>query len=262
MADALYELLKPHLKTTSSSTPSEVDTKYLSRLVSLRLSDLSTTEPQSLSQSSQSSLVSIQALSSRSHRTTTTSSDHLSTLRQSLPLVLSSIEAIQSSIPTLDNSAVQFASSYSKSKDENALLKSRKDAALLARQADKAQDILDLPNLLSAAIASAGTASTTGSATSGANYSQALDLFAHIKRLQILYPDSQLVKSVLADAEIAMKDMTTNLITSLRSQNIRLAAAIRTIGWLRRVAPELGTATNTIYQAPQIKHNQHSLSAI
>jgi hypothetical protein len=254
MADGLYQLLKPHLKTTTAtSTPGESDAKYLARLVSLKLSDLTTTEPQSLAQSSQSNLVSIQALSSRSHRTTTTSSDHLSTLRQSLPLLISSIEAIRSSIPALDSSAVDFASSYSKSKDDNPLLKSRKDAALLTRQAEKAQDILDLPNLLSAAIASASTVGAAGTGSSGANYSQALDLFAHIKRLQILYPDSQLVKSVLSDAEIAMKDMTTNLITSLRSQNIRLAAAIRTIGWLRRVAPQLDTANKTSFQSATSK---------
>jgi hypothetical protein len=36
-----------------------------------------------------------------------------------------------------------------------------------------------------------------------------------------------------------MKTMTANLITSLQSQGIKLAGAMRTIGWLRRVAPEL-----------------------
>lgn len=242
MADALYELLRPHLKNPRS-TPSENDSKYLNRLVSLRLADLTTTEPQSTAQAAQSNLVSIQALSSRSHRTTTTSSDHLSTLSQSLPQLVSSVDAIRASIPSLDKSAVSFASSYSKLREDNALLASRKQASLLARQADKVQDILDLPNLLAATIASAGTSGAGGAAAGGANYSQALDLFAHIKRLQTLYPDSQLVKSVLVDAQVAMKDMTTNLISSLRSQNIRLAAAIRTIGWLRRVTPELSTNT-------------------
>ena len=33
--------------------------------------------------------------------------------------------------------------------------------------------------------------------------------------------------------------MTTSLITSLRAPNIKLAAAMRTVGWLRRVAPDL-----------------------
>ena len=254
MSDPLYDLLEQHLPLSTRQPPSQSSgiSNYLSRLVSLRLNDLTTTEPQSLAQSAQSNLVSIQALSSRSHRTTTTSSDHLSTLRSSLPQISSSIDSIQSTIPDLDASAINFASSYSKSRDDIngekkgiALLTARRNASLLARQADKAQDVLELPSLLRASIAAANT--TTPSSTvsiSGANYTQALDLFAHIKRLQILYPDSQLVKAVLADAEIAMKDMTTNLIASLRGQNLRLAAAIRMIGWLRRVAPELSTSTN------------------
>lgn len=40
-----------------------------------------------------------------------------------------------------------------------------------------------------------------------------------------------------------MKDMTVNLLGSLRGSNIRLASAIRTVGWLRRVVPELGGST-------------------
>ena len=246
MADPLYDLLQPHLpSSTQPSSTSEIS-KYLSRLVSLRLGDLTTTEPQSLTQSQHSNLVSIQALSSRAHRTTTTSSDHLSTLRSSLPLISTSVDSIKKAIPDLDSTAVKFASSYSRNKDETGesrgnVLLTRRNASLLARQADKAQDILELPSLLRASIAAANT---TGSITSGAKYTQALDLFAHIKRLQILYPDSQLVKSVLADAEIAMKDMTTNLIAGLRAQNLRLAAAIRMVGWLRRVAPERSTPTN------------------
>ncbi|KIW10590.1 hypothetical protein PV08_11554 [Exophiala spinifera] len=252
MADPLYELLRPHIietsPTTTTTSASNLEiSRYLSRLVSLRLVDLTTTEPQSLAQSAQSNLVSIQALSSRSHRTTTTSSDQLSTLRTSLPSLSSSVDALKGAIPDLDSSAVKFASTYNRSKDEttggNALLARRRESAMLARQADKTQDILELPSLLSAAIASASS-NANATSTSGANYTQALDLFAHIKRLQILYPDSQLVKDVVADAEVAMKEMTSNLISSLRTQNIRLAAAIRMIGWLRRVAPELDTSSS------------------
>ncbi|OAP63188.1 hypothetical protein AYL99_02415 [Fonsecaea erecta] len=279
MTDALYDLLQPHLASSSQPPPqlppssSPEISNYLSRLVSLRLGDLTTTEPQSLTQAAQSNLFSIQALSSRSHRTTTTSSDHLSILRSSLPLISTSAESIKNAIPELDASAVKFASTYSKSKEEssttggggNALLTARRESSLLARQADKAQDILELPSLLSAAIASAHTtaAASTNSASagaSGANYTQALDLFAHIKRLQILYPDSQLVKSVLADAENAMKDMTTNLVASLRGQNLRLAAAIRMIGWLRRVAPELSTSTTVGFPSATSQTNKSGLS--
>jgi len=70
--------------------------------------------------------------------------------------------------------------------------------ALLTRQADMAQDILDLPNLLSAAIASASNVGAAATCGSGANYPQAPDLFAHIKRLQIVYLDSRLVKAAVS----------------------------------------------------------------
>ena len=80
--------------------------------------------------------------------------------------------------------------------------------------------------------------------SSSTTYSSALDLYAHIKRLQTLYPNSPLVKDVAAQAEDAMKDMTTNLISGLRVHNLRLAAAMRTVGWLRRVAPDLETQQN------------------
>lgn len=238
MADLLYDLLKQYLPPAEASAAPEATSeqaKYLSRILSLRLNDLTSTEPQSLQQSAHSSNVSIQALSSRSYRTTTASFEHLSTVGKSLQDISSSVADIKNAVPQLDDSAVGFATSYSKLSDANQALETRKKSMLLARQADKVQDILELPDLLSAAIASA-----SNNSSGGGNYSQALDLFTHIKRLQILYADSQLVKNVQQQAKVAMKDMTTNLLTALRNQNIRLAAAIRTIGWLRRVLPELG----------------------
>lgn len=251
MADPLLELL---LTDGNDKQPDNADTssnstlgRYLSRLLSLRPSDLNTTEPQSLAQSSQSNLLSLQALSSRSHRSTTASSDQLATLQESIPTLTRTATEVRNSVPNLDASAVSFASTYSRARtagneDDTSTatnaLAHRKQSMLFSRQAEKLQDILELPALLSTAIASAAS----GPAGS-ANYSQALDLYAHIKRLQILYPDSQLVADVQAKGEEAMKDMTMNLLGSLRGQNIRLAAAIRTIGWLRRVVPELGSTS-------------------
>lgn len=166
---------------------------------------------------------------------------------------------IKTAVPQLDESAVKFATSYSKATDVNQAIENRKSSMLLARQADKVQDIVELPALLSTAIAAASHTSS-----SGANYSQALDLFAHIKRLQILYPDSEVVRSVLGRAKLAMKDMTTILIASLRGQTIRLAAAIRTIGWLRRVLPEVDASnrsTNTA-NAKNMQHGEDDFGAL
>ncbi|KAK4903965.1 hypothetical protein LTR28_001059, partial [Elasticomyces elasticus] len=69
MADPLYELLAPYFDP-SSAAPSPTDpttSSYLSRLSTLPLSALTSSEPASLAQSSSSLLRSLQTLSKRSH---------------------------------------------------------------------------------------------------------------------------------------------------------------------------------------------------
>lgn len=248
MADSILELLDPHLNGASSPSTSRplrasatdaATTKYLNRLTSLSLEQIRNSEPQSISQSAHSTLLSLQALSNRSHKALISSSDHLSTLRNLIPSLGQDVKALQERIPMLDSEAVRFSTTYSKSSD-NPNLDRRKKAMQLSRNVDRISDVLELPALLSTAVStsSANAGPTTGSSASG-NYSTALDLYSHIKRLQTLYPDSPLIKDIILQAEDAMKSMTTNLIAGLRTQNIRLAAAMRTIGWLRRVAPEL-----------------------
>lgn len=268
-ADPLYELLASHLNpnyTTSSQVASSSSvhpdaTSYLSHLTSLSLSALSTTETQSLAQALNTNLLSLQALSSRSHRAVITTSNALSTLGEYLPALTSSASNLRNGVPDLDEKAVAFSQRYSKSNTENAVLDRRKRALLLSRNVDRISDILELPTLLATAIASSSAPpASSGAAAGSVNYSQALDLFAHIKRLQMIHPDSALVQSILAEAEEAMKDMTSNLISSLRGQNIRLAAAIRTIGWLRRVAPELATQGVHLSSARSAQSSPYSTS--
>ena len=239
MADPLYELLTPYFDTHSSprSPPSlndPVTAKYLNRLATLPLASLTSTEPQSLSQSTHSTLLSLQSLSARSNTAIITSSDHLFNLRTILPSLATEASKLQDYIPKLDSQAVAFSTKYSRS-TENEALDRRKKALLLSRNVDRISDILDLPTLLSSAISS----STAQGASSAANYASALDLHSHIKRLHLLHPSSALITSIYAQSEEAMQEMTSSLISSLRSQNIKLAAAMRTIGWLRRVAPDL-----------------------
>lgn len=253
MADPLLELLygeetEGQAERLEASSHSGLG-RYLSRLLSLRPSDLTSTEPQSLAQSSHTNLLSLQALSSRSHRSAIESSDELATLQKSIQVLNSTTQNLQQTFPHLDSSAVSFASTYSKSRNATNdqgtnPLAQRKDSMLLSRQSSKLQDILELPSLLSTAIASAAS----GPAGS-ANYTQALDLYAHIRRLQVLYPDSKLVAEIQVKAEAAMKEMTMSLLGSLRGQNIRLAAAIRTIGWLRRVVPEIASTSVCVIDA-------------
>ncbi|KAJ5888119.1 hypothetical protein N7495_008160 [Penicillium taxi] len=235
MADSLLELLVPPELSQSSDA---VKSSYLNRLSTLSLQTLQTTELQSLAQSSHSTLLSLQALSNRSHRAFVTSSDNLSTLRTSIPKLTKEAQELRDAIPKLDQETVSFSTKYSKVTD-NAALGRRKKAMQLARNVDRLSDILELPTLLSTAVSAASANSGAGAAST--TYSSALDLHAHIKRLQTLYPESPLIQDVASQAEDAMKEMTTNLIAGLRAQNLRLAAGMRTVGWLRRVAPDLET---------------------
>ncbi|CAG8001062.1 unnamed protein product [Penicillium salamii] len=261
MAD-LLELLAPHLDPNFSH---EATDKYLNRLSTLSLDALQNTEPPSLAQSSHSTLLSLQALSNRSHRAFVTSSDNLSTLCQSAPQLTREAQQLREAIPKLDEEAVNFSTKYSKITD-NAALERRKKAMQLSRNVDRLSDILELPTLLSTAVSAASVNSGTGA--SSTTYSSALDLHAHIKRLQTLYPESALIQDVASQAEVAMKDMTSNLITGLRAQNLRLAAGMRTVGWLRRVAPDLeaaGTgegALGAIFLVCRLAHLVSTLEAL
>ncbi|CAL8581595.1 hypothetical protein XPA_007284 [Xanthoria parietina] len=244
MADPLYELLASYFDDPPSPRPVPTSTdpvvsKYLSRLTTLPLASLASQESQSLAQSSHSTLLSIQSLSSRSNAAVIASADHFSTLDETLPLLAEELEQLQSRIPRLDKSAVAFSTTYSRS-TENEILDRRKRALLMERNADRLSDILDLPTLLSSAISS----SAAQGASSASNYATALDLYSHIKRLHLLYSDSPLIDSIYAQTESAMQDLTSQLIASLRGPNIKLAAGMRTIGWLRRVAPGLETTRN------------------
>ena len=251
MADPLYELLIPYFDSQDASErpiPSSNDSttsNYLARLTTLPLSSLTSAEPQSLSQNSQSTLRSLQALSKRSHKSIINSSDHLANLRDTLPKLGQEAGKLQDGLPKLESEALRFSEKYSKA-IENPVLERRRKAMLLARNVDRVSDVLDLPTILSSAISSSmapsQTNNTTASSTTNVNYASALDLHAHIKRLHTLYPKLRLVSSISAQAEHEMKGMTTTLIASLQSQGIKLAGAMRTIGWLRRVAPELDEA--------------------
>lgn len=245
MADPLYELLVPYFDTSTSPRPvpsvsDQVTAKYLNRLSTLPLASLTSTEPQSLAQSSHSTLLSLQSLSARSNPAIVASSHHLSSLCTSLPQLAAEAESLRIDLPKFDEQAVAFSEKYSRSA-ENEVLDRRKKALLMARNVDRLSDILDLPTLLASAISS----STAQGAPNTVNYASALDLHSHIKRLHLLYQDSELVSSIYQQTDEAMQEMTSNLIASLRSQNIKLAAGMRTIGWLRRVAPELdGNSSN------------------
>ncbi|KAI0379698.1 Dor1-like protein [Hypomontagnella monticulosa] len=235
MADLFHELLNP--PGSAGPRPGDkaytdpVALEYLSTLASMSLAQLDGSEQQSLAQSSHSLLLSLQALSKRSHKAIISSAANHSHLRTALPVLAASTNDLTAAIPKLDNEAVHFSTTYNKSGD-NEILNARKRALLLSRNVERLVDVLDLPTLLSTAI-------STGSSAPAANYASALDLNGHIRRLHGLYADSPMVTSVSAQADEAMQAMAKNLIVGLRTPGLKLASALRTVSWLRRVVPDL-----------------------
>lgn len=231
MADLLYDLLASQPSSDLAKTPpDESSFAYLNHLASQPLSSLDKAEPQSLSQSSHSLLISLQSLSKKSYKPIIESASHHASLQTALPALATSTAELRHAIPKLDNEAVKFSSTYNKA-SENDVLARRKRAHLLSRNVERLVDVLELPTLLNSAI----TASPP-------NYSSALDLNGHIRRLHSLYPNSPLIASILAQADEAMRTMAANLIISLKAPGLKLAASLRTISWLRRVLPEIETA--------------------
>ncbi len=244
--DPLYELLAPYFDKPDSPSshlphPSTRDPQtagYLTRLSTLSLAELTSTEPASLLQSAQSHVRNLQALSKRSHKAVISSAASLGTLKSFLPALESQSTQLQHELPDLESAAAQFAAKYDRS-TENDVLDRRKKTLLLSRNVDRVTDVLDLPTLLSSTVSSAQTASAASSSTAAASYASALDLHAHIRRLNALYPQSELVGGISKQAEVEIQNLTTILITSLQSPTLKLANAMRGIGWLRRVAPDL-----------------------
>lgn len=243
----LYELLAPYFDVpapTSSSLPPPTandpqTTSYLNRLSTLSIADISSTEPQSLLHAAQSHLRNLQALSKRSHKAVIASSSHLASLTTLLPTLRTHAATLEDELPHLETAATSFAQKYDKS-TENAVLDRRKRAMLLSRNVDRLSDVLELPTLLSSTVSAAQAPNAQASSTSSStSYASALDLHAHIKRLTAQYPQSGLVGTISKQAETEIEGLTSILITSLQSQNLKLAAAMRTMGWLRRVAPDL-----------------------
>jgi len=247
MADSLFELLTPYIDKdtgTQNGRPSRADQTtqhYLTRLTTLSLDALNNTEPLSLSQASQFSLRGLQALSKRSHRSVINATDHLGKLSSLLPLLHEQSTDLNNELPTLEVAASEFAKKYDRITD-NAILERRKRALLLNRNVDRVGNILELPTLLSSTIgsSSAGPGATTGIAASG--YASALDIQAHVKRLKSLYPDSELIRDIRRQSDEEIENLISILISGLQSPTLKLASAMRTIGWLRRIAPDLATS--------------------
>ncbi|KAL7272025.1 hypothetical protein RUND412_005183 [Rhizina undulata] len=216
-SDPLVDLLTPHFPPEAPTPSPAVLNTYLLRLSSLGLDSLLTTEPSSLTSSLQSVNLSLQALSSRSHKPLIASSHHLSTLSTSISRLSSSLSNLKSQIPELDSKIANFTTQFSR---DSECLQRRQKTQLLARELDRVLDILQLPSLLQSII-------------SQGSYPTALDLMSNVRRLLILYPNSVTVNAVAKECEGLQRGMVSSLLGTLRGP-LKLPVAMKTVGFLRR----------------------------
>ncbi|KAM6538652.1 hypothetical protein FALCPG4_000517 [Fusarium falciforme] len=234
MAEALRDLLAPDLQADPGAL------EYLIYLAEQQSDFLQNSEPQVLSQTSHSLLLAVQALSKRSHKPVVESAASHATLRQSLPTLAQRASDLVQAVPRLDAQAEHFSSAFGKA-SESKLLARRKQALLLLRNSERLVDVMEMPLLLSSAVSATPV-----------NHSSTLELYAHVRRLASLYPDSPLVTSVLEEADAAIRQMAADLVGTLKAPNLKLAAAVRTIGWLKRIIPDLVTDTPTEDALPAV----------
>lgn len=221
MAEALRDLLG------LEAEPAAGDLEYLEYLADLSLESMLSTEPQNLAQSSQSMLRSVQALSKRSHKSMVDSAIGHASLPDTIRNLDLKARELTAAVPKLDAQAEHFSTVFSKSGDSQVLAR-RKEALHLLGNSERVVDLMELPALLLSAVNS-----------SPLGYATSLDLYGHVRRLSALYPDSELVKSVMSQADDAIRQLAIDLIGSLTAPNLKLAAALRTMGWLKRLVPEL-----------------------
>lgn len=221
MAEALRDLLAPQQQTDAPALA------YLAHLAEQQSDVLQSSEPQLLSQASHSLLLAVQALSKRSHKPVVESAASHASLRQTLPILAQRAADLTQAVPRLDSHAEHFSSAFGKA-SENKLLARRKEALLLLRNSERLVDVMEMPLLLTSAVS-----------TAPVNYSSTLELYAHVRRLASLYPNSPVVSSVLVEADDAIRQMAADLVGTLKIPNLKLAAAVRTMGWLKRIVPDL-----------------------
>ncbi|KFA59993.1 hypothetical protein S40285_08515 [Stachybotrys chlorohalonatus IBT 40285] len=234
MADSLRDILNIH------GPSDETSLQYLAHLAEQPLDALRSSEPQHLAQSSHSLLIALQGLSKKAHKGIVESASAHASLRQSLPVLSRRATELIQAVPRLDSQAESFAVTFSKAGESKMLLR-RRQALRLLQNSERLVDVMELPPLLTSAVS-----------TSPVSYSSTLDLYAHVRRLASLYPTSTLVANVLGDADAAIRQMAADLIVALKSPGLKLAAALRTVGWLKRIIPDLVTHISVEDALPSI----------
>ncbi|KAF8495068.1 Dor1-like family-domain-containing protein [Gautieria morchelliformis] len=187
---------------------------YLTYLTSLPLPSL-LTEPQTLND--EISTLTSQLTNLCTSEYSTFLSLHLTatTLSDSLSSFSSSLDSLLESIPTLESETQVFASST------QTIQSQRRKATLVLEQHDKLLDILQIPQLIDTCVRNG-------------YYSEAMDLSAHTSTLLAQFPTVPVIIDVAAEAERAIRLMSSQLLVLLR-EPAKLPALFKAVNFLRRM---------------------------
>ena len=187
---------------------------YLTYLTSLPLPSL-LNEPQTLNNEISTLTSQLTNLCTSEYSTFLSLHSTSSTLSDCLSSFSSSLDSLLESIPSLESETQLFASSTKNIQTQ------RRKAALVLEQHDKLLDILQIPQLIDTCVRNG-------------YYSEAMDLSAHTSSLLARFPTVPVVIDVAAEAEHAIRLMSSQLLVLLR-EPAKLPGLFKAINFLRRM---------------------------
>ncbi|KAJ4485464.1 Dor1-like family-domain-containing protein [Lentinula aciculospora] len=198
------------------------NTAYLEHLTSLDLETL-LSEPSVLQTQSHHLTSSLTSLTHASYPTFVALYSSTSDLISSLSQVSSSLNSLfDDSLPALEFSVSSW------NTETASVLATRRKTLTVLETHDKLRDLLDIPLLIN-------------TCARNAYFSEALSLATHARRLTVVNPSPPLiVKSVLAEIDVAMNQMLISLVTVLHDPNKKLPALWKAVNFLRKMEGAFG----------------------
>ncbi|KAF8589748.1 Dor1-domain-containing protein [Ramaria rubella] len=206
----LLSLQSNNPKVLASSQASS----YLTYLTSLPLPSL-LSEPQAISNETNTRTSQLTDLCYSEYSTFLSLQSTSSTLSECLTSLSSSLDSLLESIPSLEAETQTFAAST------KSIQAQRRKATLVLEQHDKLLDILQIPQLIDTCVRNG-------------YYSEAMDLSAHTASLLSKHPTVPVIIDIAAEAEQAIRLMSSQLLALLR-EPAKLPALFKAINFLRRM---------------------------
>lgn len=198
------------LRVSLGLEESKTSSSYLAYLTSINLDQINA-QNVTLSSELQSINQSLTALALRESQSFSAST---ADILEPLSSILSTVSSLEEAIPSIDKAAT-----FNKARLHE-ISQSRKEAALLSRNENRLQELLDLPGMIKSCVAHG-------------HYTEATDLSLHLQRVQARHPGSVLLKTLVEESTGHMQRMALQLLTLLNTP-LKLAMALKVVGFLRR----------------------------